>query len=241
MQKSQIALIIVLVGVLVGNVFFWQTTYADNYSLGYEAGQTSVQTESYDQGYLAGADSGYSLGYSDGYGNGTADAPPDRYDEGYTAGVSAGKTQGYNEGYSVGNQEGFSSGYSEGYINGTKDGAGTGYNIRDPTYDEMLSFIASDQTDKNTYDEHTYNCYDFTRDVCNNAFEAGFRVGDVYVEFADCAHSLVCFDTVDKGLVFVEPQTDDVVNVAVGIHYYDLSIFQAPDFDDTILEYSIIW
>ncbi len=137
--------------------------------------------------------------------------------------------------------EAYMKGYREGYINGTRDGVGTGYNIRDPTYTEMKAFIASDLTDLNTYNINTYNCYDYTRDVCNNAFSHGFRAGSVYIEFAQRAHGLVCFDTVDRGLVFIEPQTDDEVNVAVGVHYYEQAGFGAQGFDDTIVEYNIIW
>jgi hypothetical protein len=57
------------------------------------------------------------------------------------------------------------------------------------------------------------------------------KAGYGYVEFEDGAHALVCFDTVDKGLVFVEPQTDELVTVAVGINYWDY----------TIVQFDIIW
>jgi hypothetical protein len=184
--------------------------------------------------------SGYSQGYGAGYTNGTLDAPkpsaaPDRYSEGYDAGVSAGKSQGYTDGYSKGTADGFGSGYNQGYVNGSRDGAGTGYNIRDPTYSEMLNFIAVDQTDKNTYDYNVYNCFHFTRDVLDHAFDAGLKAGYVYVEFADGAHAVVCFDTVDRGLVYVEPQSDELVSLVVGVDY---ELVAEPN---TIINYTIIW
>jgi hypothetical protein len=218
----------------------------DRYNEGYASGLDAGDSQGYSRGLSDGASSGYGQGYSAGYANGTADAPkpssaPDRYSEGYDAGLASGKSAGYNDGYSKGTLDGFNGGYSVGYVNGSKDGAGSGYNIRDPTYSEMQSFIAVDQTDKNTYST-SYDCHDFTRDVLVNAFNSGLKGGYVYVEFAgELAHALVCFDTVDRGLVFIEPQSDDVVTVAVGIHYWDRAIYEEPEYDDTIIQFDIIW
>ena len=137
--------------------------------------------------------------------------------------------------------KGYIEGYSEGYIDGAKDGAGSSYTTRNPTYDEMIAFIAADQTDKNTYDADTYNCYDYTKDVCDNAAVQGYRVGFVYIYFKNSAHALVCFDTTDKGLIFVEPQYDAIVKVATGINYWDDVPGVKSPFDDTIIRYGIIW
>ena len=138
-------------------------------------------------------------------------------------------------------RESYDKGYSAGYIEGAKDGAGTGYTIRDPTYAEMIAFLAADNTDKNVYDSDTYNCYDYTRDVCTNAFNQGYRAGFVYLYFKESAHALVCFNTVDKGLIYIEPQYDVIVNVDVGIRYWtDVPGVTSP-FDDTILRFGIIW
>ena len=194
-------------------------------------------------------ESGYNLGYSKGLQTGEASGyeqgKQEGYNSGHTVGVQAGEVTGFSRGnktgYNTGYQNGYSVGNSEGYLQGVKDGAGTGYNIRDPTYAEMLAFIESDQTDKNTYNIDNYNCYDFTRDVCNSAFNAGYRAGDVYIEFPDSAHAIVCFNTVDKGLIFIEPQYDEEMTVTIGIEYWNRGIYEAPDFDDTIVKYGIIW
>jgi hypothetical protein len=212
----------------------------------YDEGLSVGDSQGYNRGLSDGVGQGYAQGYQAGYVNGTLSVPkpsqaPDRYSEGYSAGVSSGKSAGYSDGYSVGSTDGFNSGYSVGYVNGSKDGAGTGYNIRDPTYSEMLNFISVDQTDKNTYDENTYYCYHFCNDVLTNAFSQGLKAGFVYIEFAEGAHAAVCFDTVDRGLVFVEPQGDDIVNVAVGIHYWNRTIYEEPDYDDTVISFGIIW
>jgi len=135
----------------------------------------------------------------------------------------------------------YEKGYTAGYTDGVKDGVGSGYTIRNPTYDEMRAFLAADKTDKNVYNVETYNCYDYTRDLCTNAFDQGYRAGFVYLYFKESAHALVCFNTVDKGLVYVEPQYDAIVNVAVGIRYWnDIPGVRSP-FDDTIIRFGIIW
>lgn len=126
----------------------------------------------------------------------------------------------------------YEEGYDDGYLEGVKDGAGTGYNIRDPTYREAVQFIASDQTDKNEYDKVSYNCFHYTADVKNNAFDIGFRCGFVFIDYDyGPGHAIVCFDTVDQGLIYVEPQTDEEVTITVGHTYLG----------DTIVSFTIIW
>jgi hypothetical protein len=158
----------------------------------------------------------------------------------YTRNIQETKTSSYDNGYNIGLIVGNHTGYSDGYLQGTKDGAGSGYNIRDPTYQEMLSFIASDQTNTHEY-SGSYDCYDFTNELCNNAFNNGYRAGFVYIEFLYDAHALVCFRTVDKGLVFIEPQSDDIMNVVIGEHYWNRAVYEAPTYDDMIMNYDVIW
>jgi cell division protein FtsB len=127
--------------------------------------------------------------------------------------------------------ESYQDGYDEGYAQGAEDAVGAGWYInRDPTYAEAVAFINVDQTDKNQYTED-YVCYDFTADFSDNAFQVGYRCGFVYVEFAESAHAIACFNTTDRGLIYIEPQTDEIVDIAVGQHY----------FDEVIVHISIIW
>ncbi len=95
--------------------------------------------------------------------------------------------------------------------------------LHNPTYAEALNFIDGDQTDQNTYTS-SYNCVNFAADVVNHAYSAHIECGFVYVEFISSAHSIVCFNTVDHGVVYVEPQTDEVVSVAIGANYYNLGV-----------------
>jgi hypothetical protein len=142
-------------------------------------------------------------------------------------------TQSYNDGF----DEGETKGYQEGVI----DGAGTGYNIRDPTYAEAMAFVTSDQTDNNEYIEGEYVCWNFVADFKNNAFDAGYRAGLVYIAYEKIAHAITCFNTVDNGLIFIEPQNDQLVTLTIGKPYWDRTIHEAPNYDDTILDYAIMW
>jgi len=142
-------------------------------------------------------------------------------------------TQSYNSG--------FSDGEAAGYQKGVIDGANSGYNMRDPTYAEAIAFVVSDQTEKNAYTDN-YICMNFVADFVKNSFNAGFRAGVVYIKFPNrYHHGIVCFNTLDMGLIFIEPQTDEIVTLTIGEVYYDRTIYDAPYFDDTVLHYVIIW
>ncbi len=126
--------------------------------------------------------------------------------------------QSYSTGYADGGSDGYDEGYDVGYSQGVNDTTATGYYLRDPTYAEALAFVASDRTDLNPYTP-SYVCYDFTADVNANAEAQGFRCGFVYIEFTTSAHAIACFNTTDNGLIYVEPQNDEIVSVAVGQMY----------------------
>ena len=138
--------------------------------------------------------------------------------------------QSFNLGYDEGETVGYQLGYEEGYIQGVEDGPGSGWYIRDPTYAEAIAFINSDKTDENEYTSD-YVCYDFTADFSSNSFQMGYRCGFVYIEFTDSAHAIACFNTTDNGLIYVEPQNDEIVDIAIGQTYLD----------ETIIDLGIIW
>lgn len=119
--------------------------------------------------------------------------------------------------------------------------AGGGYEIRDPAYYEVLEFISSDKTDENEYDPGSYTCINFAADVKNNAFYKGYRCGYVEILFPDSGHAIVCFNTTDHGLGFIEPQSDYVMNLVIGQPYWDRSKYYAPDYDDTVIRFVICW
>ncbi len=104
------------------------------------------------------------------------------------------------------------------------------YNVRDPTYQEALEFIHLDQTDKNLYNQH-YKCINFANDFRNNALREGYRCGYVTIDFPETDHAIVCFNTSDNGLIFIEPQNDEIVTLTIGQSYLGM----------TILQFSITW
>jgi len=142
----------------------------------------------------------------------------------------------------VGYQYGVDDGYTDGFTAGAQAGVGTGYNQRNPTYQEAMDFTARDLTDENEYQEGIYTCSDFSSDFNNNAEAAGYRCAFVYIEYTgDFGHSIVAFDTVDQGMVYIEPQFDKVVTLSEGASYSDLNGFKEPLYDDTIRRFSVAW
>jgi hypothetical protein len=192
------------------------------YNIAYGIGDAA----GYDKGYSAGQNVGYSLGKQEGH------------DEGYTSG----KTEGYNTGYA--------SGKTDGYNQGMEAGLGHGYTIKDPTYDQAVTFIREDRTNENKYVEDTYGgyvCSHFARDVCNNAEGKGLRCAFVELRFPDAGHSIIAFNTIDKGLVYFEPQSDMIAKPVIGKWWYQCKepppgyYYEKPSYDDTIIDILVIW
>jgi len=196
-----------------------------------------VVVGAYASGVLTVFNQRYSLGFSAGYRKGLDEGYEKGYASGYDQGNSTGHSLGYNEGYS----EGYEQGLDEGYLKGVVDGAGRGYTVRDPTYREAIAFISLDQTDRNEYIEEKYICQNFAADVKNNAFQKGYRCGYVSVWFPDSGHAIVCFNTTDRGLIFIEPQSDEIMMLTIGKPYWDRSKYLKPSYNDTVISYIIVW
>jgi len=239
-------IILILVGATAA-----YTSYTFGYNIGsdfaYNKGHDEGHNVGYDEGYVNGNLSGYQNGYATGYNSGNLTGYQGGYENGYEIGFGSGNSEGYEKGYNVGydegyvngNLNGYQEGYGTGYVQGVTDGAGRGYNIRDPTYEEMINFVAADKTDQNQYTQN-YTCWNFAGDVKNNAFKAGYRCGFVYIEFPDSAHGIVAFNTTNHGLIYIEPQSDDIVTLTIGQPYWDRTKYE-PSYDDTIVRFGIIW
>jgi hypothetical protein len=102
----------------------------------------------------------------------------------------------------------------------------TDVTLRTPTYQQMIDFLARDTTSDNPYVSGSYECRHFTTEVDNNAKAAGWQCGFVLICYAQGQHAVVAFNTSDRGIIFVEPQTDDVINVAVGGTYQSQAIIE---------------
>ena len=201
------------------------------YATGYSGGETA----GYENGYSAGHEVGYASGETDGFTSGKTD--------GYNLGSVAGYLSGQQDGYNSGKADG----YEEGYSLGVEAGLGHGYTLKDPTYNQAITFLNQDKTDENEYVDPTYMCSHFARDVNNNAEANGFRCAIVYMVYPDSGHSIIAFDTVDRGLVYFEPQKDETVKPVIGKRFYQCVeprpgyYYTAPAFDDTIIDILVNW
>lgn len=115
---------------------------------------------------------------------------------------------------------------------------------KNPTYDELVDFIKKDQTDKTPYEIYEYSCLDYARDVHNNAEAAGIRAGLVIVnqssKWAINRHALNVFDTIDKGLIFIDCTSCDMrAYVAVG-ESYSLEPLYSGAIDDNMFVWSFV-
>lgn len=136
-------------------------------------------------------------------------------------------TEAYNRSYAAGYEQSYYPAYDNGYARGSLIGSadasegqvGSIMELRIPTYAELREFLAADTTDSNQYINDVYNCFDYAAEL-NNAAEAfGLRAAYVSIRGEGWAHALVAFDTLDDGLVYIEPQSDRVVDIVVGRPY----------------------
>lgn len=90
---------------------------------------------------------------------------------------------------------------------------GARYESHDPTYSELIDFLAEDLTNKNKYIEDVYVCRHFATEVNNNAEKIGLRCAYVGVNFTGLEpHALVGFNTTDRGMIYYDAQIFSVNN-----------------------------
>ena len=110
----------------------------------------------------------------------------------------------------------------------------------------MTSFLINDTTNNNSYHNTNYNCAHYSRDINNNAEELGIRCAYIVLKInTGVPHALITFNTTDTGLVFFEPQTDEIVLLEVGKDYWIDCVVGKPYeyeiFDTTIVDILRIW
>lgn len=113
--------------------------------------------------------------------------------------------------------------------------------VRDPSLQEAREFVAIDQTNLLSYTYGSFTCHNFAMTFKGNAAEAGYKCGYVLLFFHNKTHALNCFNTTDQGLIFIEPQTDNTVQIAVGQPYWGRGVYAPPEYNDTIIAYHIFW
>ena len=128
--------------------------------------------------------------------------------------------------------------------------SGNNYNLHDPTYNELTIFIAQDKTNEEEYIENVFDCEQFSQLVNTNAENAGIRCAYVviYFEGTDSGHGIVGFNTVDQGMVYFEPQSDEwVENLEIGYDFWTDCIIPTGNYyyeespNDTIKEVLLFW
>ena len=91
--------------------------------------------------------------------------------------------------------------------------------LKNPTFQELRDFILKDRANRNEFVLNLYECRHFATDVNNNAEAKGLRCAFVLLCFDRGQHAVVAFDTTDRGLVYIEPQTDAAIHPEVGGKY----------------------
>lgn len=91
--------------------------------------------------------------------------------------------------------------------------------LKNPTFQELRDFILKDLTSRNEFTLNQYECRHFATEVNNNAEAQGLRCAFVLLCFDRGQHAVIAFDTVDRGLVYIEPQTDAAIHPEVGTKY----------------------
>lgn len=182
---------------------------------------------------------GYSQGYTEGYTEGYAEGDAVGYTRGNTAGYAKGKAVGYNEGHKEGYIEGKEVGYNEAW---QKAQTKPYQLLKDPTYEEMNSFLSQDKTDQRKYSKPHYVCIHFARDLDLSAARKGIRSAVVVVNFTNqTGHTLNAFQTVDEGLIFIEPQEDWEVMVELNKRIIDSKGQPVEWLPNLVESYTINW
>ena len=154
-------------------------------------------------------------------------------------GYSEGYYKGYDEGLIKGNEAGYQAGSKLGYVAAGGEAASineTGYYfLYNPSYDEITSTLARSELDS-------------AQQILDYAKANGIRAAYVRVPIAREAsegrvylYQLVAFETVDKGMIIIEPRSHREVKVEAGKSYSALNGFPASSFDDTITKVTIVW
>jgi hypothetical protein len=93
------------------------------------------------------------------------------------------------------------------------------FEVKNPTFQELKDFILKDPTSRKQFVLNQYECRHFATEVDNNAEAAGLRCGFALLCYDQGQHAVVAFETTDRGLVYIEPQTDAAIDVKVGGMY----------------------
>lgn len=225
MKRIDITTIGVSTGVLIvlasiAYIAYTSASLSSRVAYAYEDAYQENYPDSYANGYQLGYKEQYPMGYDAGYQDGVEDGHKRGYDEVYLTGTEEGRRQGYDIEYAiaiaVGRESGYEAGYESGIEAGRGDGLSSQIDLHEPSYMEVIDFLRRDETDLEPYLEDEYVCTDFSADVNNSAEAEGIRCILVLLAYKDnkVGHAIVAFKTTDEGTVFVEPQSDKIIDPA---------------------------
>lgn len=160
---------------------------------------------------------------------------------------------GYEQTFDVAFDEARDEAFDKGYYQGIEivrtidDGQPTAVDrlveAHNPTRKELLEFLRADDTDSIPFITGEFVCFDYSARLNNNADAAGIRAAYVRIRSEDWGHALVAFNTLDKGLIFIEPQSDLEVDLELGKPYpwSQIGASSPLGYSDQITEIQIIW
>ena len=195
------------------------SSLSDRVTYAYEDAYQENYPSSHFNGYQSGYEEQYPMGYDAGYQDGVEDGHKRGYDKGYLTGIEEGRQRGYDTEYeiaiAVGREDGYEAGYESGIEAGRDDGRSSRVKLHEPSYAEVIDFLEHDETNLEEYVEDEYICTDFSARVNNSAEAEGIRCILVLLSYKNnkMGHAMVAFRTTDKGTVFIEPQSDEIVDL----------------------------
>jgi len=109
-----------------------------------------------------------------------------------------------------------------------------------PTYEQLWDFVLEDKTNNLEWSED-FDCTEFSNHFIRNFAKEGFYSCTTEITFEDDGgHIIVAVNTSDRGLFYVEPQSDRIIpgdKLRVGEDYCDIVNWRC-DWEDTIKKIS---
>ena len=90
-----------------------------------------------------------------------------------------------------------------------------------PTYSQVIDFLEEDKTDEII----DFKCVDYATTLIRNARIKGIYACLNTIAFennGDSQHMIISINTIDNGLIHIEPQTDEVIELKLGNQYSDI-------------------
>lgn len=97
--------------------------------------------------------------------------------------------------------------------------------LHNPGYNETKIFLANDKTSDREYINRSYVCGNFAIDTAKNAIKHKILCAYVELVYTDLSgHAIIAFNCTDRGLVYFEPQSDEIISPYIGQIYLEKTI-----------------